>query len=162
MRRIQVYVVLPPRVLLLDVAGPLEVLRRANHVQSDIRFDVRYVAATDTIPSSIGISLASMEALPEELPDGAWVVVAGDVDDVMLPGGRRGPGRTSADAAHERTIVAWLRARVRPDTLLICICSGALLAARAGLLDGRACTTHHESCAELAEIAPSARVLENR
>jgi len=37
-----------------------------------------------------------------------------------------------------------------------------LLAARAGLLDGRACTTHHESCAELAEIAPSARVLENR
>ena len=162
MRRIQVYVVLPPRVLLLDVAGPLEVLRRANHVQSEVRFDVRFVAATDTVPSSVGISLASMEALPEELPDGAWVVVAGDVDDVMLPGGRRGPGRTSADAAHERTIVAWLRARVRPDTLLICICSGALLAARAGLLDGRACTTHHESCAELAEIAPSARVLENR
>ena len=45
MRRIPVFVVLPPRVLLLDVAGPLEVLRRANQVQADVCFDVRYVAA---------------------------------------------------------------------------------------------------------------------
>jgi len=45
---------------------------------------------------------------------------------------------------------------------LISICTGALLAARAGLLDGRACTTHHLSCRELASIAPKARVLENR
>jgi transcriptional regulator GlxA family with amidase domain len=37
-----------------------------------------------------------------------------------------------------------------------------LIAARAGLLDGHACTTHYLSCAELATIAPKARVLENR
>jgi transcriptional regulator GlxA family with amidase domain len=154
--------VLPPRVLLLDVAGPVEVLRRANQVQSQVCFDVHFVAATGAVQSSIGLALAPVETLPEELPDEAWVVVAGDVDEVMTPGARDGAGRTRADAADERALVAWLRSVVRPDTMLICICSGALLAARAGLLDGRACTTHHASCAELAEIAPSTRVLENR
>ena len=170
MRRIPVYVVLPPRVLLLDVAGPLEVLRRANQLQSELRFDVHYVAAAGTVRSSIGLVLAQAEALPERLPEAAWVVVAGDVDDVMpcAVDAAQGAHRPDADAAaaaeasHERAIVAWLRDAVRADTLLICICSGALLAARAGLLDGRACTTHHASCAELAAIAPSARVLENR
>ena len=37
MQRILVYVVVPPRLLLLDVAGPLEVLRRANQVQAAVR-----------------------------------------------------------------------------------------------------------------------------
>ena len=162
MRQIQVYVVLPPRVLLLDVAGPLEVLRRANQVQSDLRFDVHYVAPTTEVQSSIGISLSAIEPLPESLPDGAWIVMAGDVEDVMSPGGRRAPARARADAADERAIVAWLRTAARPGTRLICICSGALLAARAGLLDGRACTTHHTCCEELAQIAPTAKVLDNR
>ena len=39
-RRIPVYVVLPPRTLLLDIAGPLEALRRANVVQERVRFEV--------------------------------------------------------------------------------------------------------------------------
>ena len=43
-RVIPVYVVLPPRTLLLDVAGPLEVLRRANVIQDALRFDVRFLA----------------------------------------------------------------------------------------------------------------------
>ena len=45
---------------------------------------------------------------------------------------------------------------------MVSICSGALLAGRAGLLDGYACTTHHSVCAELAALVPGARVLENR
>jgi len=162
MRQIQVYVVLPPRVLLLDVAGPLEVLRRANQVQSGVRFDVHYVAPTTEVQSSIGVSLTAIEPLPGDLPGGAWIVIAGDVEDVMSSGGRPAAGRVKADAADERAIVAWLRTAARPGTNLICICSGALLAAQAGLLDGRACTTHHTCCAELAQIAPTAKVLDNR
>jgi transcriptional regulator GlxA family with amidase domain len=42
------------------------------------------------------------------------------------------------------------------------VCDGALLAGRAGLLDGYNCTTHHASCAKLAAVAPHARVLDNR
>ena len=62
----------------------------------------------------------------------------------------------------DAAVVKWLRMVVRPGHKVVSICSGALLAARAGLLDGYACTTHHGSCAELATVAPEARVLENR
>ena len=49
MKRIPVYVVVPPRMLLLDMAGPLEVLRVANRDQSEVRFDVRYVGPSASV-----------------------------------------------------------------------------------------------------------------
>ena len=42
------------------------------------------------------------------------------------------------------------------------ICSGAVLAGRAGLFDGYSCTTHYMNTEELATIAPAAKVLDNR
>lgn len=161
-RRIPVFVVLPPRLLLLDIAGPLEVLRQANRVQSAIRFDVRYVGPTSSLQTSIGVTLAGIEPLPEELPPHSWIVLAGDVEHVMLSGGRFGPGKSVDDEAAERTSVTWLQKTVRHGHNLISICTGALLAARAGLLDGYSCTTHYLSHDELRAIAPRARVLENR
>src|SRR6266853_1964635 len=73
-RQIPVFVLLPPRLLLLDIAGPLEVLRQANRVQGAVRFDVRYVGPNPELLTSIGITLAAVEPLPNELPPGAWVV----------------------------------------------------------------------------------------
>ncbi len=158
-QRISVYVVVPPRTLLLDIAGPLEVLRRANVVQDAVRFDVQYVGPSSTVQSSIGLTLARIAPLPDSMPANAMVMLAGDVDEVMPTGrarDRRGE-RWNADA-----IVKWLRRTIAPTHTIVTICSGALLAARAGLLDGYTCTTHHSDCAELVELAPKARVLENR
>ena len=161
-RQIPVFVVLPPRLLLLDIAGPLEVLRQASRVQSRVSFEVRYVGPSPELLTSIGITLAAIEPLPVELPPQAWVVLAGDVENVMLSGGKTGHGKSRKDEADEEAIVAWLARTIHSGHRLISICTGALMAARAGLLDGHACTTHHLSCAELATIAPKARVLENR
>jgi len=161
-RQIPVFVVLPPRLLLLDIAGPLEVLRQANRVQTAVHFNVHYVGPSRSLLTSIGITLNSVRPLPDKLPTGAWIVLAGDVEHVMLCGGGSGPGKSPADEADEQAIVAWLKESIRPGHKLISICTGALLAAQAGLLDGQACTTHHLSCRELASIAPKARVLENR
>jgi transcriptional regulator GlxA family with amidase domain len=162
MRRIQVYVVVPPRLLLLDVAGPLEVVRWANHVQEEVRFEVHYVGPSCSLQTSIGLTLTAIEPLPDKLPQGALVVLAGDVEHVMTCGGQASPGRLQEDAAEEGAIVEWLQAAIRPGHKLISICSGALLAGRAGLLDGRVCTTHYSCCTELALLAPKAKVLENR
>ena len=161
-RRIPVFVVVPPRLLLLDIAGPLEVLRQANRVQSSVRFEVRYVGPSASLQSSIGITLAQIEPLPKEIPTNSWVVLAGDVEHVMLSGGASGPGKSVADEAAEKAIVTWLKNTFRPGHRLISICTGALIAARAGLLDGHSCTTHYLSYDELAGIAPRARILENR
>jgi transcriptional regulator GlxA family with amidase domain len=161
-RRIPVFVVVPPRLLLLDIAGPLEVLRQANRVQDAVRFEVQYVGPRATLQTSIGVTLTAVQPLPKVLPEGSWVVLAGDVEHVMLCGGQTGPGRSEADAEAEDVIVSWLKKSVRPDHKLISICTGALGLARAGLLDGYSCTTHYLSYEELAEIAPKARILENR
>ncbi|MCH4539645.1 AraC family transcriptional regulator [Ochrobactrum sp. POC9] len=157
-RIVPVYVVIPPRVLLLDVAGPLEVLRKANLEQHKVRFEVHYIGPAPTALSSIGLPVAGVEPLPEALPHDALVIVSGAAD---IPLGNAEIDR-SADAVLEKEIVLWLRQAVRPGVRLVTICSGALLAARAGLLDGYSCTTHHLTLGELERLAPAARVHENR
>lgn len=157
MKIIPVVVVLPPRTLLLDVAGPIEVLRRANVIQDVVRFDVRFVAAKRALRTSIGLEVGSLGALPRTLPPDALVVISGSVD-TMIDGATAQPD----ELEHEARIVDWLRATITPSQRLITICAGALLAARAGLLDGYTCTTHYLDCAPLAALAPAARVLDNR
>lgn len=171
---------LPPQALLLDVAGPLEVLRKTNQEQSRIRFDVHYVGPASSVLTSIGITLSAIEPLPRVLPRNAMILLAGNVDEVMKASGARGKERerrgrsAGSDCAQNRatsvckamrqseTIVAWLRSVIRPGHKVVSICSGALLAARAGLLDGYSCTTHHACCEELATLAPRAQVIDNR
>jgi transcriptional regulator GlxA family with amidase domain len=157
-RCIDVWVVLPERVLLLDIAGPMEVLRRANVEQQALRFNVHYVGSNPCVLSSVGIPLGDIAVLPSALPDGAMIIVPGSADQIAF----------AEDVDHararqdERVIVDWLKASVRPGHTVMTICSGALLAARAGLLDGYSCTTHHAECGALAALAPRARVLDNR
>lgn len=165
LQRLPVYVALPPHTLLLDVAGPLEVLRRANVIQSTLRFELHYIAPTRRVRSSVGLELGGIEALPRKLPQGAMIIIPGNVDDVM---GADGSTRhfserdTRSEQAAELALVDWLRDAIRPGHTLVTICSGAIFAARAGLLDGYACTTHHLDSARLAAQAPRAQVLENR
>jgi transcriptional regulator GlxA family with amidase domain len=155
---IEVWVVLPERVLLLDIAGPLEVLRRANAEQRVLRFIVRYIGANSRVTSSVGLPLTDIAPFPARLPEEAIVVVPGSADGIAFAEDTP----LSAVDHDEEAIVGWLKATVRAGHTLIAICSGALLAARAGMLDGCACTTHHTECAELQKLAPKAKVLENR
>jgi transcriptional regulator GlxA family with amidase domain len=141
------------------VAGPLEVLRRANREQAAVFFDARYIGPRRSVLTSIGITLTKLEPLPDGLPDGAMVVLAGNVDQTILTGAQL---ESRDDGIDEAAIVEWLRTVIRPGHKLVSICSGAMLAGRAGLLDGHACTTHFSCCAELARLVPRAKVLENR
>lgn len=157
-RIVPVLVVLPPRTLLLDVAGPIEVLRNANRVQDAVRFEVRYVGAVTSVITSIGLELKGVLPLPERIEEGTMVVLSGSATGIL--GGSDWP--TEADRAGDAAIVAWLRQRIGAGHRLVGICTGALLAGRAGLLNGRMCTTHFECIDDLAASAPSAKVLQNR
>lgn len=157
-RRIPVWVLVPPRTLLLDIAGPIEVLRRANIEQQTVRFDVRYVGPRATLRTSVGLKVADIEPLPPALQPDALVIVPGTADMIDFADDAEDTETERDDTA----IVDWLKSHVRAEHTLVSICSGALLAARAGLLDDHECTTHYTCCAELAALAPRARVLENR
>ncbi|OLP44480.1 GlxA family transcriptional regulator [Rhizobium oryziradicis] len=158
-RIIPMIVVVPPNALLLDLAGPMEVLRKANLVQQEVHFSVRYVGASADVISSIGLSLSGIAPLPHTLPPDAMVVISGCADEpLVVDGSPPSPRDTRAEAE----IIAWLRDTVQQGTKLITICSGALFAAKAGLLEGYRCTTHHANIADLKKLAPTATVLENR
>jgi transcriptional regulator GlxA family with amidase domain len=153
---VPVLVVVPPRALLLDIAGPLEVLRRSALTPgSRLAYAMRYVGPDDRVISSVGLELAGIAPLPDQVAPGTIILVSGNASPLPGQDVRR-------DAIAEQAVVDWLRRVAGPAHLLICICSGAVLAGQAGLLNGRDCTTHHGDCDKLQRLAPSARVLENR
>ncbi|WP_235533601.1 MULTISPECIES: GlxA family transcriptional regulator [unclassified Roseateles] len=154
----QVLFVLQDDSLVLDWAGPAEALRLASLEIAALKlavapFELRFVAPRTEATGSVGIRLQALEPLPSALPDGSWILLV---------------GRTSAAEARQprqqRELVAWLSrlAPGRPGLRLVTVCSGALLAAQAGLLDGRRATTHHQHLDDLARLAPRATVLQDR
>ncbi|MBX9876338.1 MAG: GlxA family transcriptional regulator, partial [Beijerinckiaceae bacterium] len=96
--------------LLLDAAGPVEVLRKANLEQQAVRFVVSYVGPRATVASSIGLVLADIAPLPESLPEDALVVIAGSTDDPMEPHA----ASQGVDERDEAAIVTWLARAIRP------------------------------------------------
>ncbi len=162
---IDVLFVILPETLLLDLAGPAEAFRIANQ-RLRLRgrapaFRLRFVGPQPQCATSIGAALAAVEPLPAVLDGPTWVVLLGQ------PSGNESALRTRLPRAWTRTR-SWLTQVVQPrlsdddDTRLVTVCAGALLAADAGLLAGRRCTTHHEMLADLQRTAPSAQVLGNR
>jgi len=155
---VQVCFVLQDDSLVLDWAGPAEALRLASLEITALKLDVapfalRFVGSRAEANGSVGIQLQALEPLPEALPTGSWIILV---------------GRTSAaearSKAEQRELVAWL-ARLAPGReglRLVTVCSGALLAARAGLLGGRRATTHHQHLDDLARLAPRCTVLQDR
>ncbi|MBC2771407.1 helix-turn-helix domain-containing protein [Rhizobium sp. AQ_MP] len=153
MEMIPVFILVPPDTLLIDIAGPLEVLRYANGEQDRVRFDYRYISAKPRQSTSIGLVLDGLDPLPEMLPKNAILVISGSLTVGI---------EEIARDAELKGLTRWLARAVRPDTRLVTICSGALLAAAAGLMEGFQCTTHAECLDELRALAPTASVLENR
>lgn len=76
---------------------------------------------------------------------------ARDVDLVCVPASINA-------AAPSPEVIEVLRAADARGATILSVCSGAFTLAAAGLLDGRACTTHWRYTDELARICPTARI----
>lgn len=154
--------VVAPHCLLLDVAGPAEAFQLANlHRQRrglPPRFRLRFTSVAASVPTSVGLTLAELEPLPESLPLPTWVVLAGQPSAQL----ERTTPAINATAEWLARLLARPLAAAESRHRLITICSGALLAARAGLLGTRRCTTHHELLPALRALAPRAQVVDNR
>ncbi|MFG2352944.1 GlxA family transcriptional regulator [Streptomyces sp. NPDC048521] len=125
----------------LDVTGPLEV----------------FTGAERRIPGSYRIRTASLDGGPVRTSSGLTLVPDGSLADadgphtLVVPGGE---GTRSPDPR----LVAWLRGHGPRARRLVSVCTGAILLARAGLLDGRRVTTHWAYCEKLARDHPAVRV----
>ena len=63
---------------------------------------------------------------------------------------------------HNAVLTDWIKARSQGAELLLSVCTGALLLAMAGLLDGLEATTHHGAIDLLREVAPKTTVHADR
>lgn len=143
MRR--VIFLLLPELEILDLAGPLQAFHEAVHAGADLQ--VRLGSPEPRVRTDQGLCLAELEPLPEPAAD----------DLVVVPGMRF----AALDAVGPR-VLSWLREAHETGAQLASVCTGAFLLGRAGLLDGRQCTTHWSRVEELQRRFPAARVLESR
>ncbi|AZO72153.1 GlxA family transcriptional regulator [Mesorhizobium sp. M1D.F.Ca.ET.043.01.1.1] len=145
MRRIEVLAY--PDVQLLDVSGPLQVFASANDFRTQAgetaAYEVVVVAASPRIRTSAGLVLEAA-ALP---------ALDAEIDTLIVPGG------WGVNAACEDPrLTQWILGRSRDARRTASVCSGAMLLATAGLLDGRRAVTHWGRCAEFVRRFPAVRL----
>ncbi|MCG5213178.1 DJ-1/PfpI family protein [Streptosporangium soli] len=126
-------------VVLLDVAGPVQVL----HGSGGYRIRLASVDGR-SVRTDIGAPLGVDLALGE---------VEGSVGTLLVPGYAYPDGDRPAEPFLSRLPDLARRAR-----RVASVCTGALLLAEAGLLDGRRATTHWAACADLASRFPRVAV----
>lgn len=151
-----------PEVEILDLAGPLQVFHEANLQGADYR--VLIAAAEPRVRSDQGIWLADLAPLPEP-GEGDLVLVPGcplRALEELPDGGRPGAGAASTASRVAPEVLAWLRGAATAGARFASVCTGAFVLGRAGLLDGRQCTTHWTRLDDLARRFPAARVLAGR
>jgi transcriptional regulator GlxA family with amidase domain len=128
----------------LDFVGPWEVLTAWRHLYPD---DVEvFLVGEETAPVTCAKGL-------RVLPDRRWDD-AGAIDVLVYPGGRGTRAQLGDEEVRGR-----LRALRAQGTLMTSVCTGALVYADAGLLDGRPATTYWSA---FDELLPLGREIEAR
>ncbi|KNB51387.1 GlxA family transcriptional regulator [Streptomyces caatingaensis] len=141
----RVVFLLVPQLHLLDLAGPAQVFSSADTF--GLGYEAVYVAEHEEVPTAQGVALRAGTQWPALTPD----------DLIVVPGWRapalRGTGVLT------RATLDRLVAHHAAGGTVASVCAGADALGRAGLLDGRRCTTHHDVQDELARRYPRAHVV---
>ncbi len=133
--------VLFPDVMMLDVVGPLQVFSTANRFVDQAFYKVRTTSLDgNPVRGESGLVLMADAGFETDLPPG----------DLFVPGGP-GVDRQCANAA----MVEFLRQAAPEQRRIASVCSGSLLLAEAGLLDGRKATCHWSRTPDLWRRYPS-------
>lgn len=126
----------------LDAIGPYRVFSGAESAGVDLTVELATIEPVGRVTASHGIRVE---------PDG--ILTEYDPDLVVVPGGgwndRAGPGSW---AEAERGDLPAILARLHDNGARVAgVCTGGMLLARAGLLDGRPAVTHASALSSLAE-----------
>ena len=131
---------------LLDLAGPAQAFGIAADLGCD--YELAYVGEQEDIPSAQGVI---MKAATD------WPALTRH-DLVIVPGWRAAPVIAGTGPLTGQTLRR-LRAHHASGGTVVSVCAGADALGRAGLLNGRRCTTHHDIQDELARRYPKATVI---
>jgi transcriptional regulator GlxA family with amidase domain len=140
----RVCIVIFDEVEVLDFCGPFEVFSVTGGRQGLTPFEVCTVAEKDKpVKARGGLSVNpahTFETCPRP-------------DILLIPGGMG----TRREMNNPR-MLQWLKSQAEDADLILSVCSGALVLAKAGLLNGLKATTHHAALDELRAIHPDIAV----
>jgi transcriptional regulator GlxA family with amidase domain len=133
----RVVFLLVPGLHLLDLAGPAQVFSTAANL--GLGYELCFVAESEEVPSAQGLPLRATTTWPPL-----------DSGDLILVPGWSGPTLAKSPPLGKESAARLSRHHSAGGTVAS-VCSGAEALGRAGLLDGRRCTTHHDLQDELAQ-----------
>ncbi|MGH2751107.1 MAG: DJ-1/PfpI family protein [Actinomycetota bacterium] len=128
----------------LDWAGPWEVLAAwaGNHPADEV--EVFTVAQREgVVTCAKGLKV---------LADYTWAT-APPIDVLVYPG-----GRGTRPQIGDEAVLGWVKETAANGALMTSVCTGSLVYASAGLLEGRPATTHWGSLDRLADLGKSVQV----
>jgi transcriptional regulator GlxA family with amidase domain len=124
----------------LDVVGPYDVFTGASLLTGGGYDVVMASVAGQPVRTATGLAFVAAR-----LPD-----PQDPIDTVVLPGGAGVEGARS-----DAELVAWIKTVAAHARRIVTVCTGAFLAAEAGLLDGQRVTTHWAFAERLANEFPA-------
>jgi transcriptional regulator GlxA family with amidase domain len=128
----------------LDFAGPFEVFALTDELQNHEPFHTFTLALQPgSVRARNGLKIVP-DFTPENCPPPHVLVI---------PGGMGTRPLLQKAALHE-----WLRLKAKHAEIVLSVCTGALLLAKAGLLDGLRITTHHGALDLLRTLAPHSTI----
>src|SRR5213595_2530887 len=152
LRTRRIVFVAAPGTEIIDLVGPLQVFARAAEMfgkqnpGSPPIYSVEVISASSqrSLVTNCGLRITAHKTFRE---------VRGKIDTLLIAGGNAiEQNEVNADA------VRWLK-KIAPRSRRVgSVCTGAMLLARAGLLDGRRATTHWNWCEVLIRRAPRTNV----
>src|SRR5262249_46042338 len=132
----------------LDFCGPFDVFSIANRFTDPAAFNVLTVTEKAGPVTAFGRLSVNADYRLADCPSPHLLLVPG--------------GWGTRKQMHNATLIEWIGQVSQQAELILSVCTGALLLAKAGLLDGLSAATHHGAIELLRQTAPQTMVHADR
>jgi len=148
----KIAIVLFDEVEVLDFAGPFEVFSVTGRRKSGAPYEVFTVAEKENITARNGLKVTATYTF----------VNCPQPEIFLIPGGggyhADGTPFGSRREMNNPVLLQWINRNYSKAELVLSVCTGALILAKAGMLDNLEATTHYLAVDTLKELAPHTRV----
>ena len=146
----QITYLILPEVHLLDLAGADQVFFEANDFGAKLK--LQYCSTQSALSSSASLPIGRLQHFSKAtLNAGDYLFIPGSSIEYLM----------SREFVAERELFQWLRTQHASGVRICSVCTGAFALGKAGLLNGRKCTTHWKRTAELKNAFPLIRLEED-
>ncbi len=144
----------PPQVQLLDLTGPAHVFYEARIFQPEIEIIFISMEGKNEVESCTGLGLNNLQDFRNyELGPKDWLIIPGLESYVFFE-------ESIFDSILD--FLDWIKVQAERDAKVCSVCTGAYILAKAGILDGKSCTTHWKYLREFPVRFPKVNLLGDR